>query len=134
MGSPQAKSINNKNLPRPFHVVYKAVFNAAQLLGINVADLSAITGLSQPTLFRLRQAFENKQEREVHPKSYESMLLFLRVFRNLDAIFGGNVDHMKTWLTSFHLTLGNGVPLHALKSTEGLVRVVSYLDAMRAYL
>ena len=60
----------------------------------------------------------------------EFALLFVRVFRSLDAIVGDEKS-ARQWLTSENRAL-NGRPLDLIRQTEGLVRVVHYLDASRA--
>ena len=57
-------------------------------------------------------------------------LLFLRVFRSLDALVGGNEASARAWLQADNRHLG-GVPLDRMKRIEGLVDVAEYLDAMR---
>jgi uncharacterized protein (DUF2384 family) len=51
------------------------------------------------------------------------------VFRSLDSIVGDEATARK-WLASENLGL-NGRPIELIRSTEGLVRVVQYLDASR---
>ena len=63
-------------------------------------------------------------------KEGELALLFLRVFRSLDALVGGNAAHAKAWLRAENRHVG-GVPLRRMKKIEGLVDVAEYLDAMR---
>lgn len=122
---------NSDLRPSKQGVVYKALFNAAAHLGLQTSELENVTGLSQPTLSRLKQATANGVERAVNPKSFENILLFLRLFRSLDSIFGGNVEQSKLWLNGKNFPL-KGRPIELIYKTEGLVRVVSYLDAMRA--
>lgn len=57
-------------------------------------------------------------------------MLFVRVFRSLDALFGGAADNGRQWLHADNTHLG-GVPAQMLESAAGLVAVVDYLDAMR---
>ena len=66
-------------------------------------------------------------------KEGELALLFLRLFRSLDALVGGDDDKAKLWLfaENEHVT---GVPAERIKTVEGLVDVVQYLDAMRGRL
>jgi hypothetical protein len=60
-------------------------------------------------------------------------LLFLRLFRSLDAIVGGNDVKAREWFTAPNRHVG-GVPAERIRTTEGLVNVVQYLDAIRGKL
>ena len=62
-------------------------------------------------------------------KEWEFGLLFVRLFRSLDSIVGEE-STARNWLTSDNRGL-NGRPLDLISNTEGLVRVVHYLDASR---
>jgi hypothetical protein len=63
----------------------------------------------------------------------EIALLFLRIFRSLDAVVGGNAEHARAWLHARNHHLG-GVPAEMIASVAGIVRVADYLDAMRGKL
>ena len=62
-------------------------------------------------------------------KEWEFGLLFVRLFRSLDSIVGEESSARK-WLDSDNRAL-NGRPIELISNTEGLVRVVHYLDASR---
>ena len=62
-------------------------------------------------------------------KEWDFALLYVRVFRSLDSIVGDESTARK-WLTSENLGL-NAKPIDLIRNTEGLVRVVQYLDASR---
>jgi uncharacterized protein (DUF2384 family) len=75
-------------------------------------------------------------ERPIDPDSAEGRhaLLFLRVFRSLDTLVGGDEERARKWLDARNAHLGGQTPRALLASTPGLVRVVEYLDAMRGTL
>jgi Protein of unknown function (DUF2384) len=83
---------------------------------------------SESTLSRIRN--RKRGPIPLGTKEGELALLFLRVFRSLDALVGGNQAHAKAWLHAENHHLG-GVPLRRMKKIEGLVDVAEYLDAMR---
>jgi len=60
-------------------------------------------------------------------------LLFVRLFRSLDALVGGNEVQARAWLHEANEHVG-GVPAERIRQVEGLVDVVQYLDAMRGRL
>jgi hypothetical protein len=64
-------------------------------------------------------------------KSFDLALLFVRLFRSLDAIAGGDEETARAWLRSDNAVLG-GVPVALIESIPGLMNVVGYLDARRA--
>ena len=113
--------------PDPAWVLSKAVARAAEHLAISRTLLAAILGLSPPTITRLCNGTYKLDERR---KEWEFALLFVRVFRSLDSIVG-NEHSARQWLLSENQGL-NGRPIDLMRQTEGLVRVVHYLDASRA--
>lgn len=105
----------------------KAVIRAAGLLGFNQAAMAEILGISTATASRLHTgSYVLAPDRK---KEWEHALLFVRLFRSLDAILGHGGKAL-TWLTGENQGL-NGRPAELIRTTEGLVRVVHYLDAYR---
>jgi len=109
-------------------VVSKALLRAAEVLGLSSTELAGIIGTSESTLSRVRN--RKRGPIPLGTKEGELALLFLRVFRSLDALVGGNAAHAKAWLRAENHHVG-GVPLRRMKKIEGLVDVAEYLDAMR---
>jgi hypothetical protein len=64
-------------------------------------------------------------------KSFELALLFVRLYRSLDAMVAGDDAVAAAWLTSRNTAL-NGVPLEMIQSVSGLINVITYLDSRRA--
>jgi len=112
--------------PDPSAVLTKAVARAAERLGISRSALARILGVSAPTVTRLYGGTYKLDQRR---KEWELALLFVRVFRSLDSIVG-NERAARQWLESDNRAL-NGRPVELIRETEGLVRVVHYLDASR---
>lgn len=121
-------SLAVSNLPDEAAVVSKALLRAAEALGLSSAELAEIIGTSESTLSRLRT--RKRGPIPLGTKEGELALLFLRVFRSLDALVGGNQAHAKAWLHAENHHV-RGVPLRRMKKIEGLVDVAEYLDAMR---
>jgi len=73
--------------------------------------------------------------RTLDPASAEGRhaLLFVRLFRSLDALLGGDCNKARLWLRADNRHLG-GAPISLLTTTQGLVHVAEYLDAMRGAL
>ena len=108
-------------------VLSEAVLRAADLLGINQATLARILGLSTASISRMRTG---DYRLDLQGKEWEMAALFVRLFRSLDAILGSRDELARQWLTSRNAGLG-GVPAELIRTTEGLVRAVHYLDATR---
>jgi len=66
-------------------------------------------------------------------KEGELALLFLRLYRSLDALVGGDDLKARLWLHTTNDHLG-GIPSDRIRTVEGLIDVVQYLDAMRGRL
>jgi uncharacterized protein (DUF2384 family) len=115
-----------KTLPNAALVLSKAVIRAAERLNVNRSLLAKVLGLSPATVTRL---FAGQYQLEQSRKEWEFALLFVRVFRSLDSIVGDEAT-AKKWLNSNNLGL-NGNPIDLIRQTEGLVRVVHYLDSAR---
>ncbi len=115
--------------PEPAPVLAKAVLSAGARLGLRNRHLAGVLGTSEASISRLQQ------DRGLDPttKEGELALLFLRVFRSLDALVGGDDDKARAWLHAENLHLA-GIPADRIQTVEGLVDVVQYLDAMRGRL
>lgn len=115
--------------PEPGPVIAKALLSAAARLGVKNRHLGAIIGSSEASISRLQHG------RGLDPASKEGelALLFLRLYRSLDALVGGDDAAARDWLASENTHIG-GVPAERIRTVEGLVDVVQYLDAMRGRL
>ena len=118
-----------RTAPRPDAVLATALLAAAERLGLRGRELAAVIGTSEATISRLRFA------RRLDPKSKEGelALLLLRAYRSLDALVGGDDEKARLWLRAANVHL-DGVPAERIRTVEGLVDVVQYLDAMRGQL
>jgi transcriptional regulator with XRE-family HTH domain len=112
----------------PATVLTKALLRAAQLLNLSSAALARILGVSEASVSRL---FSGNRQIDPHSKEGELALLLVRVYRSLDALVGTDAAQRKRWMESDNGAL-NGRPIELIEGAEGLVSVVSYLDAMRA--
>jgi hypothetical protein len=113
--------------PAPEKVLTQAVLRAGQILGLNQAGMAGVLGLSPATMSRMANGGYTLDESK---KEWELAALFVRLFRSLDAVVGSNDTAARTWLEGKNLGL-NGRPAELIRSAEGLVRVVHYLDAAR---
>lgn len=112
--------------PQAAVVLSKAVARAAERLDISKSLLAKVLGVSPPTITRL---YGGTYLLDQNRKEWDFALLFVRVFRSLDSIVG-NESTARNWLNSDNLGL-NAKPIELIRNTEGLVRVVQYLDASR---
>lgn len=85
-------------------------------------------GLSEPTISRMRKGDYLLGANE---KSFELAVFFIRLFRSLDSLFGGDEAVARSWLNSENLVL-NGRPVDKITTIAGLTDVIAYLDARRA--
>lgn len=112
--------------PEAATVLTKAVARAAERLDISRSLLAKVLGVSPATVTRL---YSGEYQLDQRRKEWEFALLFVRAFRSLDSIVGDETTARK-WLNSENRGL-NGRPIELIRNTEGLVRVVQYLDASR---
>src|SRR4051812_14976101 len=115
------------SLPEPSVTLTKAVVRATGFLGLSQAALADVLGVSPATASRLVGGGYTLQA--ARKREWEFALLFVRLFRSLDAIVGNDRD-AQSWLRDTNLALG-ARPLDLIRSAEGLVRVLHYLDASR---
>jgi len=115
--------------PDPGPVLAKAALAAASRLGIRNKHLGEIIGTSEASVSRLRGG----QGLDPDRKEGELSLLFLRLYRSLDALVGGDDAKARMWLHAQNDHL-RGIPADRIRTVEGLVDVVQYLDAMRGRL
>jgi DNA-binding XRE family transcriptional regulator len=113
--------------PEREQTLSKAAVRAAGLLGLTQSELAPILGLSRSTISRLAAGDVLLSPEQ---KAWELAALFVRLFRSLDAIVGSNTEQARAWLDSENAGLG-AAPRQLIATTEGLVRVVQYLDAAR---
>ena len=115
--------------PEPAAVLAKATLAAAEHLELRNRQLASVIGSSEASVSRLRSG------RGLDPASKEGelALLFLRLYRSLDALVGGDDVKSRAWLHAANDHL-RGVPAERIRTVEGLVDVVQYLDAMRGRL
>jgi len=106
-------------------VLAEALINAGRQLGMSQADLGEIIGKDRTAISRGR----------IDPasKAGELALLFIRCYRALYVLVGGDPRHMRHWMQTENLHTG-GIPAEQVKSVQGLTTVLEYLDAMRGKL
>jgi transcriptional regulator with XRE-family HTH domain len=109
-------------------VVTKAVRRVAEAVGVSQKELAQILGVSEATVSR----FASGKVIDLTKKEGELALLFVRMFRSLDALVGSEAK-ARLWFHAHNDHLG-GVPAERVRTVEGLVHVAEYLDAMRGQL
>jgi hypothetical protein len=122
-------SANRQPATAPDAVLAKAVLNAAGRLELRQRQIAAILGASEASISRLTRG------RGIDPASKEGelALLFLRLYRSLDTLVGGDDARARAWLEARNDHLA-GVPVERIATVQGLLDVVQYLDAMRGRL
>jgi uncharacterized protein (DUF2384 family) len=113
--------------PEPSRVLTGAVIRASALLDITQSALAQILGLSPSTVSRMASG---SYALDAQKKEWELGALFVRLFRSLDALIGSNDAAARSWLKAPNQGLA-GRPIELIRTTEGLVRVVQYLDSAR---
>jgi len=106
-------------------VLAEAFSNAGRLLGFSQVELGEVIGKDRSAVSRGR----------IDPgsKSGELALLFIRCYRALFALAGGDPAQMRHWMRSPNHGTG-GIPAEQVKQIPGLVAVLQYLDATRGKL
>ena len=114
--------------PDPGRVVTKAVLRAAEELGVTARALSPVIGVSEATVSRMKNdGFALAPD----TKPFELAVLFVRLFRSLDATVGGDPQVARAWFSNANQAL-DGRPVDKIRTITGLLDVIAYLDARRA--
>jgi len=111
----------------PDQVLTKAAIRAARLLKMSNRELAQVLGVSEPTVSRAARG----AALPATGKALEMAALFVRLYRALDAITGGDDKVSAAWLRAENAALG-GPPIRAMATAQGLVGTLAYLDARRA--
>ena len=111
-------------------VVTKATLRAAERLEVPARILASMLGLSEATVSRMKRGAFALEE---GTKPFELAVLFVRLFRSLDAIVGGDETVARAWLINANAAL-DGRPIEKIQTVAGLVDAIAYLDARRAIL
>ena len=109
-------------------VLTKATLRAGDAWGLRGSELAEILGLSSPTISRMRKGSYALAEGK---KEFELAALFVRFFRSLDAIAGGDEAVRRRWMRGENKALGT-TPAELIKTISGLTNGLAYLDARRA--
>jgi Protein of unknown function (DUF2384) len=123
-----------KTKPRPASaadqaaVLTKATLRAATQLGLTNKVLATVIGVSEATVSRMRSGDYLLQRGQ---KPFELAVLFVRLYRSLDAIVGGDDAIATDWLKNHNNAL-NSEPFALIQTVPGLMNVIQYLDARRA--
>jgi hypothetical protein len=121
----EAQSVPAQDSPAAGRVLTQATVRAAARLGLAQKDLAAVLGVSASTVSRFAQ-----RPLDARSKEGELAVLFVRLYRSLDAMVGGQDEAARAWMHASNAHLG-GVPARLALSVTGLVHVLEYLDAMR---
>ena len=110
-------------------VLSQAVAEAARRLELGSTDLKSVIGTSQPTASRVLhgKAFIREASKE-----WELAAHFVRLYRSLSSMVGGNDELARSWLKSPNRAFDGKLPLAAIKRIDGLLYACEYLDAYRA--
>jgi uncharacterized protein (DUF2384 family) len=109
-------------------IVTKAVLRAADRLNVTNKVLARIIGVSEATVTRMKKGDYPLQ---AGTKPFELAVLFVRLYRSLDAVVGGDERVACAWLSNPNAALKNR-PLELIQSVWGLTDVIQYLDSRRA--
>jgi uncharacterized protein (DUF2384 family) len=109
-------------------IVTTAVLRAADRLNVTNKVLARVIGVSEATVSRMKKGDYPLQ---AGTKPFELAVLFVRLYRSLDAVVGGDERVAGAWLSNPNIVLQDR-PLELIQSVSGLTDVIQYLDSRRA--
>jgi DNA-binding XRE family transcriptional regulator len=115
-----------KQRPDPDVVLSKALLNASKQLTLKQDELGKVIGVHRTAITRLKQNLDLSPD----SKQGELALLLIRAARALFALTGGDQAWIKHFMRSQNKLTG-GVPAIQVQTVQGLMRVVTCLDAIR---
>ena len=122
-----AHSLKHTSADDKKQVLRKALLRMAERLNLSRRELCTILGISEASLSRL---YDGKRFIDPQSKEGELAVMLLRLYRSLDALFGGNDQQCQLWLHSKNTHL-NAIPVQLIQTIQGLISTLTYLDAMR---
>ena len=129
-GKPRSAGSKPRSAPADGPLATKAALRAAARLGLSNRTFSRIVGLSEASVSRM-----NSGTFVLTPgdKAFDLALMFVRLFRSLDAMVGGDETVARAWLVNVNAAL-DGRPVEKIQTVAGLIDAIAYLDARRAIL
>lgn len=112
--------------PDPAVVLSKALINASRQLTLRQEELANVIGVHRTAITRLKHNLDLRPD----SKQGELALLLIRAARALFALAGGDPAWIKHFMRSQN-TLTGGIPAEQVQTIQGLMRVVTCLDAIR---
>lgn len=103
-------------------VLAEAFGNAGRQLDMSQSELGEIVGKDRTAISRGRL--------DPASKAGELALLFIRCYRALYVLTGGDSRQMAHWMHTENRHTG-GIPAEQVKTVQGLIAVLEYLDAIR---
>ena len=110
-------------------VLTKALIRAADRLDVSQKVLASVIGVSEAVVSRMRSGSFALDRNS--GKAFELAALFVRLYRSLDAIVGGDEAVAKAWMRNPNTVLRQP-PIDSIQKVQGLLDVLHYLDARRA--
>ena len=109
--------------PDKSQILTKALKNASKEMDITINILGKVIGKDRSTFSR----------GGIQPdsKAGELGLMFIRCYRSLYALVGGDPEKICHWMHTYNKGT-QGVPVEQIQTVVGLIRVMYYLDAIKA--
>src|ERR1700730_4128868 len=95
-------------------VITKATLRAADRLNVTNKVLAKVIGVSESTVSRMRKG---DYPLEKGQKPFELAVMFVRLYRSLDVMVGGDDTVASQWLANANMAL-KGAPLDLIQSVS----------------
>ena len=116
--------------PTDAALVTHAFIEAGRELGMTLGQLAKVIGVSESAMKNYSRGSADISS----PKDQELSLGFIRVYRALFAVLGGNREQMQHWMHTPNRHLNQQTPAALVTTYQGLAELNVYLDAMRGRL
>lgn len=109
----------------PKVVLARALFNAADHLGLKHAQIASVIGLHGSSINRLK----SKLILDPATKQGELALLLIRVYDRVYTLSGGDSEWIFYFMNSYN-EVTKGIPIQQIQSITGLFTVLNFVDAI----
>ena len=109
-------------------VLIKVVLRMQRAYGLGDLEMAEILGITPADL---RFIADGGATHEEGTPVLDRAAVFVSAVVALEAVVGGNKGNARAWLIAANLDMGGARPLDLLRTTDGALEVLAYLEAVR---
>jgi hypothetical protein len=111
-------------------VLRKALLKACQILEITSQEFADLIGIRGASYSRFIGNAQDEYFIDPNSKTGEIAIMFLKIYKSLFALLGGDAKSCSIWLRSMNKSLGY-IPIKLMSSVQGMANVLYYLERIK---